>query len=206
MALAQVKEFFFNLIPTMTEEKWQSFEAIATVRHYKKGDVIIKPGMVSNHVSFINKGLLRSYYLVDGKEIIVSFFDSDCYFSEYESFLSRKPSNQYADVLEDTEMVEITYDDLQNLYGKYADCERAGRLIAEQLFVELCNRNTSFMLQTPEERYHRFYEECEQIANRIPQYMIASYLGITPEALSRIRSRIRNKPTAAIPASAIDAE
>jgi CRP/FNR family transcriptional regulator, anaerobic regulatory protein len=193
--LAQIRAYFFNLVPGLTEDKWKSFEQLVSIRRFKKGEVIIKPGQVCNHVSFVNYGLLRSYYLIDGKEIIAVFFHEDCYYSDYESFLSRKPSKMYTDVLEDTEVVDLDYDALQLLYNSYPECERAGRLVAEDLFVLLSNRNTSFLLQTPEQRYSQFLADWPGISNRIPQYMIASYLGITPEALSRIRSRMSRKQT-----------
>jgi len=99
----------------------------------------------------------------------------------------------YSDVIEDCELAEINYDDLQLQYSKYPECERAGRLIAEDLFMHLSSRNASFLLQTPEQRYYQFLDECPDIVTRIPQYMIASYLGITPEALSRIRGRFKIK-------------
>jgi len=197
---ALLKAYIHKLIPDMDEELWQQFAGKLVVRNIKKGEVVLKPGEVCNHVSYINHGLLRSYYMVDGKELIASFFHEDCYFSDYESFLSRKPAVMYSDALEATEIVDINFDDLQELYEMSPVCERVGRLVAEELFVHLSNRNSSFLLDSPERRYARFLDECEPIVQRIPQYMIASYLGITPEALSRIRSRMsrKAKPFAAI--------
>lgn len=192
----KLRLYIEKLIPDIEEDTWQEFASKLCVRKYRKGELLIKPGVACNYVSYINHGLLRSYYLVDGKEIITSFFAEDCYFSDYESFLSRKPAVMYSEAIEDTEVVELNYDDLQSLYSAYPQCERVGRLVAESLFVHLSNRNSSFMLDTPEQRYYRFQQECEPIVQRIPQYMIASYLGITPEALSRIRSRISRKTSA----------
>lgn len=188
-----LKNYFLKLIPDLDEESWTLFSDKLIVRHFDKGEIVLKPGVVCNHVSYVNFGLLRSYYMVDGKELITSFFPADCYFSDYESFLSRKPAVLYSEALEATEVVDINYDDLQELYNHNPVCERVGRLVAEDLFVHLSNRNSSFLLDTPEQRYERFLQECEPIVQRIPQYMIASYLGVTPEALSRIRSRMSRK-------------
>ncbi len=152
----QLRTYIEKLIPDIEEDTWQRFAEKLTVKNFKKGELAVKPGMVCNNVSYVNKGLLRSYYLVDGKEIITSFFPEECYFSDYESFLSRKPAVMYSEAIEDTEVVDVNYDDLQSLYAEYPQCERVGRLVAEELFVHLSNRNSSFMLDTPEQRYYRF--------------------------------------------------
>lgn len=192
-ALKQLKDYIQELLPELTEDTWDSFVQKTVIREYKKGQTVYKQGIVCSYVSFVCSGLLRSYYLVDGKEIITAFGPENCYFSEYESFLSRQPSLMYTDAIEDTIVIDVSYNDLQELYAKYPQCEKVGRLIAEYLFVHLANKNSSYLLNTPEERYAKFLEEYEMIQQRIPQYMIASYLGITPEALSRIRSRISKK-------------
>lgn len=190
---SQIKAFILKLIPDLKEETWGAFIDKVVVKNYKKGEVILKPGMVSNHVSFINSGLLRSYYLADGKEVITAFANEDSYYSDYESFLTRQPTIMYTDAIEDTEVVDISYDDLQSMYREHPQCERIGRLIAEDLFVFISARNNSFLSDTPEKRYLNFLSICEPIIQRIPQYMIASYIGVTPEALSRIRSRMSKK-------------
>lgn len=191
--LAQVKEYFFNLVPELNDEKWKLFEQVVEIRTYKKGDYILKPGQIENRVSFVNRGLIRLYYQVEDKEYISAFFHEDCYCSDYESFLSRQPSNRYSEVLEDAELVDISYENLQWLYQQLPECERAGRLVGESLFVMLSNRISAFLMQTPEERYLNFLEQFPSLQQRVPQYMIAAFLGITPEALSRIRSRLSRK-------------
>lgn len=191
--VAQVKQYILQLLPDLSDETWSNFESKSVIRRYPKGYVVYPQGAVCNYVSFVCKGLIRSYYLVDGKEIITAFAYENCYFSEYESFLTRLPSKQYTDIIEDTTVVDIAYDDLQELYQKHPDCQKIGRLIAENLFVHLANKDSSYLMDTPEVRYINFLQEYESIVQRIPQYMIASYLGVTPEALSRIRSRISRK-------------
>lgn len=191
--LSLLKGYLYKLIPGLKDETWQAFAAKQVVKQYAKGEVYIKPGMVCNSVSYINSGLLRSYFLLDGKEFTSSFIDKDCYFSDYESFLTRKPTVLYTEAIEPTEVIDISYKDLQYMYSNYPECERVGRLIAEELFVHLSDRSSSFLLDSPEQRYVKFLQEYETVVQRIPQYMIASYLGITPEALSRIRSRLSRK-------------
>ena len=167
------------------------FESVATIRNIRKGNLILEPGEVGDRVSFINSGLIRMFHLIDGKEFIHAFFHENCYYSDYESFLSRKPSTRYSEALEDCELIEMNYDDLQHLYATMPECERAGRKVAEELFVMLSNKTSSFMMKTPADRYFEFLEQYPSLPQRVPQYMIASCLGITPEALSRIRNRRR---------------
>lgn len=189
----KVKTFYFSLWPSLNEDNWYEFEKRLVVKKYSKGDYIIKPGEVCNNVSFINFGLVRSYYLVDGREITTNFFVEDSCFSNYQSFLSRTPSLMYTDVLEDTEVVDVDYDGLQYAYEYIPDSERVGRLVAEQLYLLLSGRNASLLMETPEQRYIKVLQEKPDLIKRVPQYMVASYLGITPEALSRIRSRISKR-------------
>lgn len=192
---SQIKAYYFNLLPTLSEEKWLEVEAVATVRVVKKGDYFLRPGQVCNHVSFINYGLVRGYYLLDGREYVTGFFGGrECqYFSAYESFLTRKPTELYYEALEDTQVVDITYDDLQELYRKVPGADRLGRFVAENLYIILTEKNASYLLDSPEQRYLKLLEARPELFQQVPQYMIASYLGVTPEALSRIRSRLSKK-------------
>lgn len=191
--ILQIKSYLLALVPELSENTWNDFLQRVVVKGYKKGDFLYKPGTVCNYVTFINKGLIRSYYLLDGKEIITAFSWEDCYYSDYQSFLSRQGAKQYSEALEDTLVLNIHYDDLQEMYRKHHDCEKIGRMISENLFMVLSNRNSSFQFDTPDVRYEKFLKDCDAITQRIPQYMIASYIGVTPEALSRIRSRRATK-------------
>ncbi len=189
----KVKTFYFSLWPSLNEDNWSEFEKRLIVKKYEKGNYILRPGEVCNCISFINYGLVRSYYLVDGREITTNFFVEDSVFSNYQSFLSRTPSLLYTDVLEDTEMIDVDYDSLQYAYENIPDSERVGRLVAEQLYILLSARNASLLMESPEQRYIKVLQEKPDLIRRVPQYMVASYLGVTPEALSRIRSRISKR-------------
>jgi len=190
----KIKAYYFRLLPELTEESWAQVAQLVTVRRLGKGEFFIRPGEVSNYVSFINYGMVRSYYVLEGREYVVGFFDEEhCYFSSYESFLTRQPSQLCFEALEETEVVDISYNDLQLMYDRIPGADRLGRIVAESLFITLSKKNASFLLETPEQRYRHLLQQRPSLFQKVPQYMIASYLGITPEALSRIRSRLSKK-------------
>ena len=131
------------------------------------------------------------YHLVDGREKIISFVNEANYIADYRSFLLREPALTFIDVLEDTELIETHYDDLQLIYRHIPEANLLGRRVAEELFIEMCQRSTQDANEQIEQRYRTVIEQYPWLPQRVPQYMIASYLGITPQALSRIRARLR---------------
>jgi CRP/FNR family transcriptional regulator, anaerobic regulatory protein len=186
----QLKTYYLGLIPDLPEEDWQQLESKLTVQHLKKGAILTKNGDICRSVSFVNRGLLRMFYLVDGKEINMAFVPEKEYLSEYESFLTLKPANANVDALEDTELINLSYEDIQWLYKSNPVFEQAGRKIAEMLFITISSAVTRLLVMSPEERYQYLLINEPFVIQRVPQYMIASYIGITPEHLSRIRKKI----------------
>lgn len=185
-----IKQYYYNLLPNITEAEWQALQDCLTIRHLKKGDVLVKEGSVCNAVSFINKGLLRFYMLVDGKEVCTGFFVENQYASAYESFLTRQPYTDIIDALEDTELLELNYNQMQYLYANHPVFQVFGRKMAEYLFIFISKRNNALQLLTPEQRYQRLIAQNSALLQRVPQYMLASYIGVTPEHLSRIRRKL----------------
>lgn len=190
-ALKNIKKYYQNLLPELTDEQWQYFEQFLKIKSIKKNDFLIETGKVCKYVTYVNKGIFRAYNIVDGKEFALAFFIEDDYCSEYCSFLTKTPATYNIQALEDAEVIDLHYEDIQKLYREVPILERFGRFIAENLFIMLSMRNVSLLTDTPEERYKKLLKNNQSnLPQRIPQYMIASYLGITPEALSRIRKRI----------------
>ncbi len=173
----------------MTENEWLAMQEVLTVKQIKKGGYLIKEGQVCNHVSFINRGLVRLFYNSNGKDISVGFLPENNYVSEYESFLTRLPATQNIDALTDTEVIDLSYDNMQPLYKHYPVFQEFGRKMAEALFIMLNQRNTALLVLSPEQRYCHMVIETN-LHQIVPQYMLASFIGITPEHLSRIRKKL----------------
>lgn len=190
MPLNQLKSYYQQIIPGLTEEMWTKMQANAIVQQYKKGEIYISPGEQENYVTFINKGGFRYFSVVEEKELVCEFVFENNYLSEYESFLRRTPAKVFIQALEDSVVVKFHYEHVQECYSNYPLIERFGRLIAEKFLIDAIDRMNSLLSSSPEERYNKLAEEKPELLQRVPQYMIASFIGVTPEALSRIRRRL----------------
>jgi CRP-like cAMP-binding protein len=184
-----LREFASQLVD-FSESEWCAYRDLLTRRFLRKGEFLMQADEVCNHVSFINSGSLRVFIEVRDQEISKHFFFEHEYASDYASFLTRKPGLLNIKALEDCEVIELSYEKVQMLYKLFPVWQKYGRLIAENLFIMMSRRAQELLLRTPEEIYIRLIEEQSPIIARIPQHYIASYIGIQPESLSRIRKRI----------------
>ncbi|MET4138212.1 Crp/Fnr family transcriptional regulator [Pedobacter sp. UYP1] len=157
---------------------------------YKKGDFFLEEGRICKQVGFVVKGLMRYYINHDGEEKTYAFSQENDYVCNYESFLPQKPSSKIIQALEDSIVLAISYDDLQLLYANVSEGERFGRIAIEAVFIQLLQDINSFYTETPELRYERFLNAHADLQQRISQYHIASFVGVKPQSLSRIRKRI----------------
>jgi CRP-like cAMP-binding protein len=162
-------------------------------KQIKKGDFFLADGQVCKQVGFIIKGLIRYYINHNGEDKTYAFGQENNFVCNYESFLPQTPSTKIIQALEDCEMLVISFADLQIFYKSIAQGERFGRLVIGQVFIELLEDLSSFYTDTPEYRYETFLKKHPDLQQRIPQYHIASYVGVKPQSLSRIRKRISNQ-------------
>lgn len=175
---------------SLSEDEWRTYQTLLKKRIVRKGTFLLQPGEICQATYFINQGLVRLYYIKDGEEKIRQFFFERSFFTDITSFFTQQPAKLYLQALEDTELVVIPRDPLHQLYESSMHFQRMGRLIAEYNVVGVANRMDSLFLYSPEERYLNLIKNRPRVSQRIPQYMIASYLGVTPEGLSRIKRRV----------------
>ncbi len=161
-----------------------------TFRQVPKKFTLVAYGQIARELYFINKGLLRLYYLKDGEEITGFIFREGLFAGSYDSFLRQAPGIQVLETLEDCELLVLRHEKLEELYQTVPKINVMTRKIAEQRFINAQMVLSSFLLDTPEERYVKFVEHNADLLLRVPHHIIASYLGITPVSMSRIRKRI----------------
>ena len=159
-------------------------------KKFKKGDHLLKAGNVCRYIIFIETGLVRYYINSNGVEQTNYFNKEGEFVCNYQSFLPQTPSNVNIQALEDTTVFVISFNDMQRFYKEVEQGERFGRLGIEQVFINIISQIISLYTDPPEVRYRKFISNYPDIGQRIPQYYIASYVGIKPQSLSRIRKRI----------------
>jgi CRP-like cAMP-binding protein len=186
--LAFIQEFMRRF--GVDDETLTLFCARLSHKRVEKKEFFVRQGETCRHIAFINEGLLRLYYDVEGEEHVRQFHFEQSFCSEYQSFLTERPALMSLQALEDSSLLLISRHDLYDLFQRSREFERLGRVLAEQAFIFVSQRFASMLLESPEERYQHLIQERPKVIQRVPQYMIASYLGITPEALSRIRKRL----------------
>ena len=174
----------------VTEEEWNAHEQALIQKNVKKGDYVLTAGDVCDHVSFVNLGCFRYYNMLNDEEVTTQLAFEGEYISDYKSFLTRTPAFDNIIALEDSEILQLDYHSMQQLYERYPVWQKFGRLIAETIFIASTDRWQSLLLQSPEQRYLELMRKQPHILNRVSLKYIASFLGVAPESLSRIRKRI----------------
>jgi CRP-like cAMP-binding protein len=185
---------YIQNLTSLTEEEKQLIFDLFEPRTYRKRQYVLQEGDLCNQLSFIVRGCLRMYKVDDsGNMYILQFASENSWLSNIGSFYERKPSELNIDALEDTVVLQISYENLLFLYNKAPKFDRIFRVLIENSFVSLQKRLLQIISSSAEERYVSFVQEYAQLANRLPQTQIASFLGITPEFLSRIRNKQARK-------------
>lgn len=186
-------DYFQKVIPLNNQEK-QLVTEFFQPRLYRKRQYVLQEGDVCNQFNFIVRGCLRMYKADDkGNTHILQFAAENGWLSNIGSFHERKPSELNIDALEDTMVLQISYNNLLVLYTTAPKFDRIFRVLIENSFVSLQKRLLQNISSTAEDRYFSFLENYSHLNNRLPQNQIASFLGITPEFLSRLINRQTKK-------------
>ena len=181
---------YFEGKTKLTEEQFRLIESVFDSRKLKKGECLQREGETPKYGGFVISGCLRSYVVDDsGKEHIIQFAPENWWISEFESAIKNEPAKYFIDAIEDSELVLITRsasDELRKISPKYQEFVLQA---TSEAYIQLERRISSTISLTLEERYTELTSNYPDIIQRLPQHMIASYMGLTPETLSRVRKR-----------------
>ena len=181
---------FTDQFVALSEREKEQIKKQLTFRKVTKNTILVDLGQTSKEVFFINKGCLRFYYLTDeGNEITGFVFTESMFAGSHESFFSQVPSNQVLETLEDSELLVISYKKLHQLYNEVPKMNTLVRKLLEQRMAHAQKVIASLIINKPQDRYTAYQKLHPGLENRIPQHVLASYMGITPVSLSRIRRR-----------------
>ncbi len=183
----QLLDYFKRYI-SFSEEELNIFFKYLTAETYSKKEFLLNEGAICNSQFFIISGLIRVFKIDEkGNEKIIHFGIENWWVTNMESFILKEPSKVYIQALEDTTVLKINKEDLEQAYKTIPKLERAFRIITERMFIAIERKNEHYAKMGSKERYEDFVAQLQSFSQRVPQYMIASYLDITPEYLSELR-------------------
>ena len=184
----------FNEKVNLSKEEEEVIKQYLTPKKLRKKQYLLQEGDVCKHIAFVEKGALKAYVVDDaGAESIIQFALEGWVISDLYSFLTGEPATYNIDALENAELVLISKSAHEELLKKIPKYETYIRLQITGAYIALQKRLTSIISLPLEERYKNFLAIYPNIAQRVPQHMIASYMGLTPETLSRVRSRMASR-------------
>ncbi|MES2651354.1 MAG: Crp/Fnr family transcriptional regulator [Bacteroidota bacterium] len=186
--MQQVLEHFAKFI-RLSEPLKNEILSRVHIKSFKKGELVHDAEKICKHSYFIQSGILRTYFYKDGKEISEYFCSDGEWTNSPRSFMQRKLDHYYIDAIEDTTVFVIEIENLGYLFDNFPEMERYARLSMGSLFGQILERVESMRFTSAKEKYAHFCTLYKAIYHRIPLGMVASYLGITQETLSRVRAK-----------------
>jgi CRP-like cAMP-binding protein len=190
-----MKDLLFDFISkyvSLTEEEKNAILALNLFRTVKKGTILLEEGQKSEDSYFVLQGCIRTYYIIDGEEKTTAFY------TEMEALtphcvVSKNPSQYYVSCLEDSILTVSNLDMEAEINGKFPKFETMCRILSEELLAKERIDFDEFKTSSPEQRYQNLLQKRPDLIQRVPQHQLASYLGIKPQSLSRLRARILEK-------------
>lgn len=172
------------------EDEVEQLTAIIRTTRVKKRQFIDQPGFVSSYRNYVVKGAFRSFFVdTEGKEHTVQIAIEDWFVSDFYSYITQTPATLFVEALEDSILFQMKYEDIEGLCSKNHKISEYFRITTERAFAFSRKRMLSNLSKTADERYREFTQQYQDISQRVPLKIIASYLGISPEFLSKIRSQ-----------------
>lgn len=183
---------FLSKYITLTEDEKNAILSPEIFRTVKKGTVLLKEGELSNESYFVLKGCIRTFYIIDGEEKTTAFY------TEMEAMtpncvVSKTPSQYYVSCIEDTILTVSNPDMVEETNSKFPRFETLCRILSEELLAKQQIDFDEFKTSSPEQRYLNLIQKRPDLVQRVPQHQLASYLGIKPQSLSRLRARLLEK-------------
>lgn len=185
----EIRKFIENITP-MNNSDWQFFSSKLKELKFKKKTVLLEIGETETYLSFVSKGVVRLYIPREENDLTFGFVFENEFVTAFDSFLTQFPSEYQIETLTETILWRISLKDLQEVYKKTNSGNIIGRKMAENMFLLKSKREISLLSKTAEERYLNLFSDRPNLLQKIPLQYIASYIGVTPQALSRIRKRI----------------
>lgn len=166
------------------------FQKMMKKESFSKKDILHKEGTICNHLFLIEKGIARSFYHKDGKDITAHFAIENGTITAIDSFIQRKNSRYNIELLEDSNVISISHQDLHILLEEKPQYEKYIRIFLEQIYIDLAERIEDLLFHSAKERYDKLVENTPNLLQRVHLKHIASFIGITQETLSRIRTQV----------------
>lgn len=182
---------FLSNFPSLDREELQAIADNLVTKEFKKNTILLKEGEKTNQCYYVLEGCVRQYYIIDGNERTTEFFTEN---NAIASSVDANPTSEYyLSCLEDSILIVGSDDKESEMFDLFPVLESITRTMVETEWSKTKNNFASFVTSTPEQRYLNFIKTRPELQNRVPLHQIASYLGMTPESLSRIRKRIATK-------------
>jgi len=191
--MAQIVDNLSKIID-LTPKEQKLFLSKTEIHHYKPKTILLNAGEICKNSYFVNSGILRSFNINDNiVEHVLSFACSGWWIGDMYSLLSQKPGNLFIEVLEDAEVVVLSKENQEILYQEIPKLERFFRILTENSLVANQERLMDNLSLSAEERFEKFCSKYPTLIQKVPQKHIASYLGVTPEFFSKMKSKMLRK-------------